>query len=176
MKWWQIRKRDADLERELRADLELEEEEQRERGLSPEEAHHAARRAFGNVALIQERTRETWSWIPFEQFLRDFRHALRQLRNSRGFALTAVLTLAIGLGSASAIFCLIDTLWLHPMHVSDAERLVRVFSTTPRDQEGAFSYFEYRTLAQRMPAFSGLAAIGGRGSLMPRPDGTSQML
>ena len=53
---------------------------------------------------------------------------------------------------------------------------MRIFSTTPQDQEGAFSYFEYQTLAQRMPAFSGLAAVGGRGSLMPRPDGTSQML
>jgi len=174
--WWQLKKSETDLERELRSDLELEEEEQRESGLPPEEAKYAARRAFGNVALIEERTRETWGWTPFEQLLRDFRHALRQLHKSLGFVLTAVLTLAIGLGSASAIFCLMDTLWLHPMHVPDAGRLVRVFSTTPQDQEGAFSYFEYQTLAQRMPAFSGLAAVGGRGSLMPRPDGTSQML
>lgn len=106
----------------------------------------------------------------------DLRYALRQLHKSPGFILTAVLTLAIGLGSGSGIFCLIDTLWLHPMHVPDAGRLERVFSTTPQDQEGAFSYFEYQTLAQRMPAFSGLAAVGGRGSLMPRPDGTSQLL
>jgi putative ABC transport system permease protein len=106
----------------------------------------------------------------------DLRYALRQLRKVPGFVLTAVLTLAIGLGSASAIFCLMDTLWLHPMHVRDAARLVRVFSTTPQDQEGSFSYFEYQTLAQRMPAFSGLAAVGGRGSLIPRPDGTSQLL
>jgi hypothetical protein len=53
MRWWQIRKRDADLERELQSDLELEEEEQRERGLSPEEARHAALRAFGNPTLCQ---------------------------------------------------------------------------------------------------------------------------
>ena len=52
MRWWQIRKRDADLERELQSDLELEEEEQRERGLSAEEARYAARRAFGNTTLI----------------------------------------------------------------------------------------------------------------------------
>jgi hypothetical protein len=53
MKWWQIRGKDADLERELQSDLELEEEEQRERGLSPEEARYAARRAFGNPTLIE---------------------------------------------------------------------------------------------------------------------------
>ncbi len=58
MKWWQIRKRDEDLERELRSDLELEEEEQRDNGKSPEEAHYAARRAFGNQTLIKEHTHE----------------------------------------------------------------------------------------------------------------------
>ena len=60
MRWWQTEERDADLERELRSDLELEEEEQRESGLSPEEARYAARRAFGNAALIKEQTHETW--------------------------------------------------------------------------------------------------------------------
>ena len=48
MRWWQMKRRDADLERELRSDLELEEEEQRELGLSPEAAYYAARRAFGS--------------------------------------------------------------------------------------------------------------------------------
>jgi len=60
MKWWQIRKRNEDLERELRSALELEEEEQRDRGLSPDEAHYAARRAFGNATLIREQTHESW--------------------------------------------------------------------------------------------------------------------
>ena len=60
MKWWQIRHRNADVERELQADFDLEEEDQRERGLSPEEAHYAARRAFGNHALIREQIREAW--------------------------------------------------------------------------------------------------------------------
>lgn len=50
MRWWRISKRNADLERELRADLELEEEEQRERGVPPDEAAYAARRAFGNLS------------------------------------------------------------------------------------------------------------------------------
>ena len=67
MKWWQIRKRNADLERELRSDLELEEEEQRENGLPPEEARYAARRAFGNTTLIREQTHEAWGWAPFER-------------------------------------------------------------------------------------------------------------
>jgi hypothetical protein len=56
MRWWQLKKRDADLERELRSDLELEEEEQRESGLSLDEARYTARRAFGNRTLIKEQT------------------------------------------------------------------------------------------------------------------------
>jgi predicted permease len=112
--------------------------------------------------------------------INDLRYALRQLRKSPGFALTAVLTLALGIGAGSAIFCLIEGLWLHPIAVPQHGRLVRLFSTTPQDQNGTFSFSEYRTLAERAPAFqgasAGLVAIGGRGSLMPNPDGTSTLL
>ena len=62
MKFRHGKKRDADLERELRSDLELEEEERRDGGISAEEAHYAALRAFGNPALIREQTRGVWSW------------------------------------------------------------------------------------------------------------------
>ncbi len=85
MKWWQIKKRDADLERELRADLDLEEEEQREDGKSPEEARYAALRAFGNPAVIRERTRAMWSWNWLESLARDLRLSLRALRRTPGF-------------------------------------------------------------------------------------------
>jgi putative ABC transport system permease protein len=112
--------------------------------------------------------------------LQDLRFAVRQLRKSPGFTAAAVLTLALGIGPSSAIFCLMDNLWLHPMRISHPERIVRVFGTTPQDQQAAFSYTEYQAMAQRATAFqsptAGLAAIGGRGSLMPRPDGTSQLL
>jgi hypothetical protein len=79
MNGWQMKKRDAELERELCFDLELEEEEQHENGLSPEVAQYAARRSFGNAALIKEQTRETWGWMPLERSAQDIRYALRQL-------------------------------------------------------------------------------------------------
>ena len=75
MRWWQIRKRDAELKRELRSDLELEEEEQLERGLSAEEARHAALRAFGNPILVHEQTRAIWSWNGLESLARDLESA-----------------------------------------------------------------------------------------------------
>ncbi|MGB6687737.1 MAG: ABC transporter permease, partial [Terracidiphilus sp.] len=112
--------------------------------------------------------------------LQDIRYALRQLRRSPGFTAAAVLTLALGLGASSAIFCLIDGLWLHPMQVPHSGRLVRILGTTPQDQNGGFTYSEYQAFAQRASAFqganAGVVALGGRGSLMARADGTSSLL
>src|SRR5271168_4409075 len=124
MKWWQIRKRDADLERELRSDLELEEEEQRDIGVSPEEARYAARRAFGNTTVIKEQTREAWGWVTFERILQDVRYAFRQIRKSPGFAATAMLTLALGVGSVTAVFSVVNGVLLRPYAFRDPGQIV----------------------------------------------------
>ena len=108
--------------------------------------------------------------------LQDLRHAFRQMRRAPGFTVTAVFTLALGIGASSAIFCLMDGLWLHPMRVPHPSELVRAFSTTDQDPEGTFTYSEYRTIAQRTTALKTVAAIGRRGSLMPRSDGTTELL
>jgi hypothetical protein len=96
MRWWQIRKRDADLERELRSDLDLEEEEQLERGLSSEQARFAALRAFGNPLLIREQTRSLWTWSELESLASDIRYGLRSL--CRTPLLTTVVVLALSVG------------------------------------------------------------------------------
>jgi predicted permease len=124
MKWWQLKKRNADLERELHSDLELEEEEQRENGLSPEEARYAARRAFGNTTLIREQTRESWGWTPVERFLQDARYALRQLRRTPGFTIVALLIMACGIGASAAVFCILDSVLLRPYAFRDPGRIV----------------------------------------------------
>ena len=112
----------------------------------------------------------------------EIRYAFRQLRRAPGFAITAVLTLALGIGASSAIFCLIDGLWLHPLHVPHPGELVRIFATTqqsPAAKEGVdtyFNYSEYQTIAARTTALKGSYALGRRGSMIVRPDGTSALL
>jgi hypothetical protein len=126
MKWWQIRKRDADLERELRSDLELEEEEQRANGLSAEEARHAARRAFGNTTLIREHIHEAWGWAPVERLLQDARYAMRQLWRSPGFSIVAMMTLALDIGATTAIFTLVYDVMLRPLPFARPDRIVTI--------------------------------------------------
>jgi predicted permease len=108
--------------------------------------------------------------------MQDLRYALRQLRRAPGFACAAVLTLALGLGASSAIFCLMDGLWLHPLRVPHPGELVRIFATTQQNQEDEFTWSEYQTVAARTTALKSVIAIGGRGSLMPRADGTAALL
>jgi predicted permease len=122
-----------DLAAEMRVHLEEKTEQFMRDGMSRKEAEHAARRAFGNVAAIEERGREAWQWPRLETFISDAKFALRQLRRSPGFALTAILTLALGIGANTAIFTLIDSIMLRPLPYPHQERLVRISGT---DEQG----------------------------------------
>ena len=128
MKWWQIRKRDGDLERELRSDLELEEEEQRDKGKSPEEARYAAQRAFGNTTLIREQIHEAWGWAPIEQFWQDIRYGFRQLLHNPGFTMVTVITLALGVALSTTIFSVVSETLLRKPPGKDPDRLCAISS------------------------------------------------
>ena len=159
MRWWQIRKRNADLERELRSDLDLEQEEHRERGLSPNEAHDAARRAFGNPALIRERTHEAWGWAPLERFWQDLRYAVRQLRRSPGFASVCLLTLALGIGANTAMFSVVQGVILAPLPFPHANRLVFLWEKRPGAPRLAPSYPNFEDWERSSRSFEAMAAL-----------------
>src|SRR5882762_6530337 len=129
MTWWQIRKRDQDVERELQSDLELEEEEQREHGVPPEEARYAALRAFGNPTLIREQTRAIWSWNWLESLARDLRFSLRTLRRTPGFTVIAILVMALGIGANVALFTVVRGVLLKPLPFLDPNRLVMLYES-----------------------------------------------
>ena len=176
MKWWQIKKRDADLERELRSDLELEEEEQREKGKSPEEARYAAQRAFGNATLIREQTREAWGWTPFERLWQDVRYAFRQLRRSPGFALATILILALGIGAVTAVFSLIDTALLKMLPVRDPEQLVELRAINPAfDVNNNFSYPAFKSFENQTQVLAGALAFRKLSDIDVEMEGHSEL-
>jgi predicted permease len=158
MCWWRRRRREQDLERELRSDLELEAEEHREGGLSAEEARYAARKAFGNTTLIKEEVRGIWGWHPLERFAQDLRYALRTARREPGFAIVAVLTLAMGIGINTAVFSIVNTVLLREPPYAHPERLVSLRQSLPKigDALGCSpaQYFDY---SARTRAFSSIA-------------------
>jgi predicted permease len=171
MKWLQIRKRHEDLERELRSDLELEEEEQRDRGLPPDEARYAARRAFGNTALIREQTHESWGSAPFERFLQDLRFGLRQLRRNPGFTFTATIMLALGIGASVAMFAFVDAALFKPLPYLDPAHLVAVFESDRLFDRAPLSYLDYLDWKRMNRSFTSIDIFGGGGGLLSLSSG-----
>jgi predicted permease len=169
MRWLRRSQRERDLERELRADLELEAEEQRENGLFPDEARYAARRALGNIPLIQEAAREAWGFQWLDRFMQDLRYGLRSWRNNPGVATVVILTAALGIGANTSIFSVIDAVLLRPLPYRDAARLVtpvtaprELSSSTSRRNGFVVGDFRYAAWRDQAAIFDGIAAYTNR--------------
>src|SRR5436190_10873640 len=125
--WWTRRRRkEAELREELQFHLAAEADERQAAGLTEDEARWAARRDLGNVTLVQENTRELWSWIPLEQLAQDVRYGLRAMLKNRLFTALAALSLALGIGANTAIYSFMDSILLRALPVSDPASLVVV--------------------------------------------------
>jgi predicted permease len=152
------RKLDADLDEELRAHIDLAIHENLQRGMPPEEASTSALRAFGGVTQIRETYRVQRGVPFFHQFARDLRFAFRQLRKSPGFTLTAIVTLALGIGATAAMFSVIDAVILRPLPYKNVNRIVSVQTSSPSGYVQPASwqgYLEMRRLNATFEAFAG---------------------
>ena len=140
---------DDRLAREVASHLSLLEDEFQRRGMTPEDARLAARRAFGGVEQTKELQRDARSFVWLDDARRDVLYAVRTLRRSPGFAAVAILTLALGIGANTAIFSLMDALLLRRLPVLDAQQLVQVA------MQPSFPYPLIGPLAEQREIFSG---------------------
>ncbi|HUE21627.1 MAG TPA: ABC transporter permease [Bryobacteraceae bacterium] len=140
--------------REIESHLALLAEDFERRGLPPDEARRAARRAYGGVEQAKELHREARSFMRVEQLLQDVRYGARNLLRTPGFTAVAVVTLALGIGASTAIFSVVNAVLLRPLAYQDSDRLVTVlhYGTGP---VATANYIDWRDQSRSF------AAVGG---------------
>jgi putative ABC transport system permease protein len=126
------------------------------RGETPEQAHSAAMKEMGNLLLVADTTRSHWGWESLERLVQSFRYTLRQLRRSPGFAITAVLGLALGIGPVVAIFSMIWATFLAPSPYPNANQLVVVWNHY-KGERAPTSGEDYAQLAAQNRSFQSLS-------------------
>jgi hypothetical protein len=155
---------DADLDEEMGLHLSLRQEEQIESGMSAADAQAAARRRFGNVTALREKSHMAWGWEWFEHLVQDAKYGVRAMLRSPGITVIALLSLALGIGANTAIFSLMDTVMLKSLPVVDPAQLVLFGDGLDQGVSDGFpntvlySYPFYREMQKRNQVFSDVAA------------------
>jgi len=158
---------EEELDEEFAFHLEMRERQFTEQGMSPEEAHRAARRNFGNRALAKEESREFWGFGWADRFWRDLRFGVRMLAKNPGVTAAAVISLALAIGPNTFLFSLLNTMFLRPWAVENDHELVRISISTARGGQRA-SYPDFLDYRDQNHVFSGLIAWENGGGLLNR--------
>lgn len=132
MAFWSNKKKECELNEELQSHLKMAIRDHSDRGAAQEEAQRDAQREFGNVPLIQEIIRDSWSDRWLSDLLADVRFGLRMLSADRGFAAIVILTMALGIGASTSVFSLLNAVLLRSLPYGDPSRLVYLYTPNPR--------------------------------------------
>jgi hypothetical protein len=153
---------ERDLDSEVQSHLAMLTEENLRRGMTREEARHAARREFGGVEQTKERYRDQRGLPMLDGLLQDVRFAVRMLGKRPGLTFVAVLTLAIGMGANTAIFTAVHSVLLQSLPFPKADRLAIVWSILGSEGRAPASGPELETLRQRSRLFEDRVRFGRR--------------
>src|SRR5205085_6149310 len=158
---WHRKKREQELEAEVKSHLEMAKREHTERGENVHEAEQAARREFGNVELVKEVTRDFWGGGWWHDLLEDVRYGLRILRKNPGFTAVAVLTVALGIGANTALFSVVNGVLLNPLPYPHSEQLVTLHESKPNFATGSISFANFLDWQKDNQTFSSMAVQRG---------------
>jgi len=151
---------ERELDEELRHHIERQTEQNIRLGMDPEEARYAARKAFGGVEQVKERSRDARGGRRLEDFWLDMRFGARILLKQPGFTLIAVITLALGIGANTAVFSVVNAVLLRPLPYPHPERLVMVNGVRTKTGAGFdFSYLNFADYRSRNNVFEALTAF-----------------
>jgi predicted permease len=155
------RRRYDELSESIREHLEEKIADLMDNGMTRAKAERSARHEFGNVALIEERSREIWQWSTLESTWADLGYAARKLRKAPALTITCLLTLALGIGASTAVFSTINTILLHPLPYGDPGRLVLISESLPLEgnNDVGVSAQEYLDYHSQNSVFSETAAF-----------------
>jgi predicted permease len=152
----------SEIEEELRIHIEMRTADNIASGMMPDAARRDALLKFGNPVAMKEQAMGVDAALGLDSFFRDVRYALRQLRRSPSFAITAILTLALGIGTNVVVFSVLNALILRPLKVPQPQNLYQVVHK--RYMNSGQSYLNYRNYQDRNTTFSGMAAYYGMSS------------
>jgi putative ABC transport system permease protein len=154
------RRAEEELAREIASHRELLEDDLRRQGLSQHEVRAAAGRAFLRVEAAKDAQRDTRSFAWLEDARRDIRYAFRLLARDRGFTVAVVLTLALGIGVATAVFSIVNAVVLRPLDYGDPDELVQLYETGKREGGEAdwVTFPNFRDWQSGSRVFEGMAA------------------
>lgn len=151
-------RRRHDIQEELEIHIELEAQLLIERGFTPAEAMEEARRRFGNRTVAAEQTREAWVSTWFDRGWNDLRYAIRTSRRNPTFTIAAALSIALGVGSATAVFAIADAVFLRPLPYPHPDELISVGVRFPAMPIEFLSSPDYVAWRRDNKSFSSMAA------------------
>ena len=158
------RRRENELDKELRFHIEQQVKDYIDEGLSPEAAGRRARLEFGRVMQIKEACRDAWPMRWFSGFLEDLRIASRLFRRNPSFTFVCVLTLGLGIAANTTVFTVANALVLKGLPFEDPDRVVHIYefdrSKGPDSQSSGVSYPDFLDFREQTRSFSGLAMYG----------------